>query len=217
LSIIREAVGYGVDGLNLDFVRHPPFFGYEAVLTDGFERLYGIDPKTLPEDDPRWFDFRAGIMTDFVRNCRDILDEAGADLRLSVRIDADGWCKQACDVPRWIREGWVDILVVTRHGLGGFEIDLEPFVEMCRGTDCRLFFGEEHTTAGHDLTPEEDKRLARGEKLDVVNEALTPAQYRNRTQRWVHEGAVGVHVFNAPLTPAVYAAIRGANEPNEHE
>lgn len=217
LDIIREAVGYGVDGLNLDFVRHPPFFGYEEILTEGFERIYGIDPKSIQEEDPRWFDYRAAIMTDFVRNCRRVLDEAGTDLRLSARIDADGWYKQGCDVSRWVREGLLDILVVTQHRLGGFEIDLTPFVEMCRGTDCRLFFGEEHITSGHDLTPEEDKRLARGEKLDLKRGHLSTDDYRERTRRWIREGADGIEVFNAPLTPSVYEAIHGARMPNEDE
>lgn len=210
LSIIKEAVSYGVDGLNLDFVRHPPFFGYEPVLAEPFEKIYGIDPKTLPEDDPRWFDFRAPIMTDFVRNCRKTLDEAGSGKGLSVRVDADEWYGQALDVPRWIREGMVDIFVVTQHGLGGFAIDLKPFVEMCEGSECRIFFGEEHSTAGHDLTPEEDKRLARGEKLELEQGNLSLEEYRSRARKWVEEGADGVHLFNAPLSPEVYGAISGA-------
>ena len=36
-----------LDGLNLDFVRHPPFFGYYDPLVEGFEKDYGQSPLNL--------------------------------------------------------------------------------------------------------------------------------------------------------------------------
>ena len=213
LNIIKEALAFHPDGLNLDFNRNPPFFGYESGLIHEFKKRFGdIDPKTLSESDPRWFDLRASYMTSFVKGCRKALDATGPGKRLSVRIDADKWYVYACDVPRWIKEGLVDIVIPTKRGYGGFDIDLAPFLQMCRGTQCQIFFGEEAGLSGHDLTPEEDKARARGEKVSSGSSALNAAQFRERALRWKDNGADGVHLFNVPLKPAIYAAIHNATK-----
>jgi len=90
------------------------------------------------------------------------------------------------------------MLIVSEHGLGGFEFGLQPFVEMLEGTDCTLLFGEEATTSGHDLTPEEDKRLARGEKVERERGSLSKVDHCRRALRWYAHGADGVHIFNGP-------------------
>ena len=53
-SIVEELVSLGVDGVELDFFRHPAFFRREEAFTNRY------------------------LMTDFIRRCRVSLDAAGA-------------------------------------------------------------------------------------------------------------------------------------------
>ena len=43
LAVIKEGLSYGPDGLNLDFLRHPPFVGFDQPLVDAFKEKYGLD------------------------------------------------------------------------------------------------------------------------------------------------------------------------------
>jgi len=200
LDILAEAAQRDIMGINLDYLRHPPFFGFEKLLVEGFKARYGVNP---PGKNPElWWRYRAEFMTDFVRKLRAQTDEAakrlGHPIRISARVDHNDYLKQGLDIETWIKEGLIDILIVSEHGLGGFEFDLAPFRKMCAGTTCKLFFGEETITAGHDLTPEEDRRLARGEKLKLERGSLSTRQFAERALRWYSEGADGIHIFNGP-------------------
>lgn len=201
LDVLSETMQYDIKGVNLDFLRHPPFFGFEPVLVEGFQAEHGVEPPG-PEPE-KWWRYRAQFMTRFVRELRQRLDEAeqqlGHPLRISARVDHDDYLQQGLDIETWIDEGLLDMLIVSEHGqLGGFEFSLQPFVEMLEGSDCTLLFGEEATTSGHDLTPEEDKRLARGEKLELQRGSLSKTDHCRRALRWYARGADGVHIFNGP-------------------
>lgn len=207
LAILREATERDIDGINLDYLRHPPFFGYETPLVQGFQAKYGTDPRDLPTDDPRWLQFRADIMTEFVRSVRALLDDAGKRkgrrLGLSARVDWREYRQWGCDIERWMKEGLVDYLVIAQHSLGGYEFDLAPFVAMAKGTGCAILFGEEAITTGHDLTPEEDKAIAEGRMKPPQRGHLSLEDYCARARRWYAAGAHGVHLFNDPDNLAV--------------
>jgi hypothetical protein len=91
LSILREVVQQDIDGINLDFQRHPNFFGAEEPMVSAFKARYGIEAAGIALDDPRWTPLRYEHMTMFVREVRALLDDAGKakmkHLGLSVRID----------------------------------------------------------------------------------------------------------------------------------
>ena len=199
LRFLRELAAHDIDGINMDFLRHPDFLGYDEPLLAEFQRRYGQDPRALPADDPRWLDLRAEVMTDFVRSVRKLLDEAGARkgrrLGLSARVDWREYRQWGCDIARWMKEGLLDYLVLAQHTLGGYEFDLRPFVRMARGTGCAIYFGEEACVSGHDLTPEEDQAAAAGKAPPPVD-TLTLQQYVSRARRWYQMGADGVHLFN---------------------
>jgi hypothetical protein len=200
LSILREAAARDIDGINLDYLRHPDFFGYEEPMVKAFRDAYGEDPRELPADDPRWIALRCEIMTGFVRSVRALLDEAGRAkgrrLGLSARVDWRQHKQWGCDIERWMKEGLVDYVVLAQHSLGGYEFDLAPFVTMARGTGCAVLFGEEATTSGHDLTPEEDRAIAEGTMKPPQRGHLQLRDYCDRARRWYAQGADGVHVFN---------------------
>ncbi len=200
LGILREAAERDIDGINLDFLRHPDFFGYEVPMVQAFENRYGIDPRTVPATDPRWLRLRAEIMTGFVRDVRRVLDEAGRRkgrrLGLSVRIDWREYRTWGCDLAVWLEEGLLEYAVVAQRSLGGYEFDLKPFVALARGTGCAILFGEEATVSGHDLTAHEDKLIAEGKMKAPARDTMTLARYQERAARWYAAGADGVHLFN---------------------
>jgi hypothetical protein len=200
LGIIREAAERDIAGINLDFLRHPDFFGYEEPLVRAFQARHGLDPRTLPAADPRWLALRAEIMTGFVREVRQVLDAAGVRrgrrLGLSARVDWKAHRGWGCDVETWIREGLLDYLVVAQRSLGGYEFELAPFVAMARGTGCAVLFGEEAILTGNDLTAQEDKLVAAGKMAPPQRGMLSLDQYQKRAARWYAAGADGVHLFN---------------------
>lgn len=200
LGILREAVARDIDGINLDFLRHPPFFGFEEPLAKAFRERYSVDPMTVAVDDSRWQPLRAGIMTGFLREARRLLDDEGQrkhrHLGLSARVDWKEYRALGCDIESWLKEGLIDYLVVAEHSLGGYEIDLAPFVRMAQGSGCAILFGEEAILSGHDRTAAEDKLIAEGKLAPPKRHQLTLEQYQARAARWYAAGADGVHLFN---------------------
>ena len=200
LRILREVAERDIDGINLDFLRHPAFFGYEEPLIKAFKEKFGQDPRELKADDARWLQLRADVMTEFVRSVRAMLDDAGKrkgrHLGLSARVDWREYRAWGCDIERWLKDGLLDYLVLAQHTLGGYEFDLAPFVKMAKGTGCAVYFGEEAITTGHDLTAQEDKLIAAGKMKPPPRGSLSLDQYRARAAKWYAAGADGVHLFN---------------------
>jgi hypothetical protein len=202
LALLRDAATRAIDGINLDFLRHPPFFGFEEPMVAAFREKHGVDPRPLPATDPRWGPVRAEFMTAFLRDTRQLLDAAGAKhgrrLGLSARIDHREYAVLGCDLATWLKEGLLDYLVVGQRTLGGYEFDLAPFVQLAReaGTGCAVLFGEEGIVSGHDLTAAEDKLIKAGKMAAPQRDSLSLAQYQQRATRWYAAGADGIHLFN---------------------
>lgn len=204
IALAREVLRPDVDGISLDFLRTPPFVGYDPPLVDSFRASTGKDPRELPEDDRDWLRHRFGPMSDYVRAVRDL---AGSRV-VSARVDHRFALEQGLDVETWLREGWIDTLILAEQALGGYEFDLAPFVAIReRAGRGRILFGEEAVCTGHDLTPEEDRALAQGKKVDVSRRTLSLREYLERALRWYSQGADGVHIFNDPHNYEVLASI----------
>lgn len=200
LSILREVVQQDIDGINLDFQRHPVFFGFEKPMTDAFKARYGIEADGISQDDPRWVPLRYAIMSGFVRDVRRLLDEAGRakgrHLGLSVRVDWKKYPTWGCDITTWLKEGLLDYLVIGQHGLGGYDFDITPFVKMAAGSGCAVLFGEEAILSGHDRTAEEDRLIAAGKMKPAPRSLLTREHYEKRAASLRAAGAQGIHLFN---------------------
>lgn len=202
LAVLREAATRDIDGIALDFLRHPPFFGLEEPMVAAFREKHGVDPRPLPVTDPRWGPIRAGCMTAFLRDTRALLDAAGAKhgrrLGLSVRIDHREYAVLGCDLATWLNEGLLDYLVVGQRTLGGYTFDLAPFVKLARAarTGCAVLFGEEGIVSGHDRTAAEDKLIAAGKMAAPERASLSLEHYQTRAARWYAAGADGIHLFN---------------------
>jgi len=111
-------VKYDFDGIEIDFLRGPPFF------------LPGQEVKN------------AHILTDFLWTVRKMLDaEAkarGRRIELAARVDET---LEAChldgfDVQTWVKDGLVDILIM---GSGTIEVDVAAFRQLVAGTPVRIY------------------------------------------------------------------------------
>ena len=111
---------FDVDGIELDYFRHPAFFRIEEACSNRY------------------------LMTDFVRRIRRRLDEVGETrgrhLDLLVRVPPTLYDARriGLDVETWISEGLVDI-VAAGGGFLPFEQPIREFVEVAEGTDCLIF------------------------------------------------------------------------------
>lgn len=119
LAVIKEIFQkYDFDGLEIDFMRGPPFF------------IPGQEPQNAP------------ILTQFLRRVRQHLNhrgqERGRPIELAARVDENlGACYlDGFDVATWLREGLIDILIL---GSGVIDIEVEEFRELAEGTRVLIY------------------------------------------------------------------------------
>ena len=121
LEIITETFDrFDVDGVEMDFMRHPAFFRTE----EAYQSRY--------------------LMTDLIsqvrRRMNEVSAERGKPLRLAVRVPptiADS-TRIGLDVSKWIAQGLVDIVVVG-GGFIPFETPVNEFVEAARSTEVQVY------------------------------------------------------------------------------
>lgn len=154
LARLRATAKNEPDGCGFFFNRDPGLVLFEPAAMDGFAERHGVDPLSLPERDPRLLDWRAEILTGFLRRARATLDEVAAERGCprikSVAVvlgDAAANRLYSFDVARWVREGLVDVLCPypwtdypDRWLAQGFvEMDIPWFANLVAGTACRLY------------------------------------------------------------------------------
>jgi hypothetical protein len=89
-AICVEMVRKGVDGLMFDLLRHPPLAGYEPPLVDGYQKLHGIDPRSISKTDTasyaQWTSYRARhSFTQFVIELKEELAQLGLSVPICIR------------------------------------------------------------------------------------------------------------------------------------
>ena len=116
LSLLRETLEYGIDGIVLYFHRFHPFVAFEQPVIDAFQARFGEDPRQLAPDDPRWITHSAGYVTEFVRQARALANEYGRSLGVTFWAAPTGYdptreydpIRYSCDVKTWIKDGLAD-------------------------------------------------------------------------------------------------------------
>ena len=170
LAVLSEILEYGADGLCLLYNRRPPLVEYEQPVVDGFMREYGKDPRQLDDADPVWLRYRARVLTEFMREVRELVDGAaaaqGREIAVSaVVLDTEASnLYNALDLKAWIDEGLVDTLIpyTSEPNLNSTVTgwadasDAEYFVSLTRGTKCGLALN----LMPRDLTAEQYRTLA---------------------------------------------------------
>ena len=140
VEVVKELLSrYPVAGIHLDFIRYPgPGYGKSEPLAGEFQRLWGLDPRLLPErlsaeavtawlegtQPPAdrvlttaalfWNEFRAGQVTRLVREVRQAVDQSGAPgtiLSAAVFPEASAaYLENGQEWQAWAAEGLVDAL-----------------------------------------------------------------------------------------------------------
>ena len=165
LALVEEYLfDHDFDGIELDWMRTPPHFkpGFEAA---------GIP-----------------ILNDFMRQVRMIADEAekrhGHQVSVYVRvpISPDNCRRNGMDVPRWVREKWVDHVTVTCYY---FVTDFDPPLELWR-----MLLGNEVS-------------LAAGLDINVLQYPGVSLKFRNTetiingfASSFFYRGADSLYLFN---------------------
>jgi len=174
LSIITDiAARFEVDGVELDFMRNPFFFGPDRVAAG------------------------RPLMTAFVREVRGVLDEAGGrqgrHLGMAVRCPTAlaGCDAIGLDVETWVRDGLLDVLIPSPTRTNKFETDLRPLAAVSRGTRCQVLAGVDTVMPNH--TWEQTRALQDEDRLPDPEGTESDADYRVlKESRHNREGKRGV-------------------------
>ena len=163
---VKEICGlYDWDGVELDWQRHgfhlPDDYGYRLryVLTD-LQRAIRAMTNELAERRGRSF-YLAARVSGTLEMCRKI----------------------GYDVPTWVEEGLVDILVPAASSGTDPLIDIASFKALTRGTDIAVYGGLYGGPDGPHVGPEDELT-----KRDMVLSGIA--------SRFYAAGADGIHVFN---------------------
>ncbi len=134
---------YDVDALQLDYIRYPDYgyyddWGYFSAAYDKFTAKHGFAPEFDPDAEwwEDWCNIRAGYVTDFVGQVRELVDRVRPSLLLSADAAMDSSTAPYCmyqDVLTWIRNGWLDIVHPMTYGLGAPEAYCAPYIEAAAG------------------------------------------------------------------------------------
>jgi len=127
IDILVEAASYGLQGLNLGFLRHPPILMFHPALVKSYRQKYGVlpprDPKrpdqrfinTLPPadwDHTRWYQHRADFMTLFGQELRTALKAKRlGHVKISIWVRPNHCLFDGIDLPAWLEQGLCDEVV----------------------------------------------------------------------------------------------------------
>ena len=141
VDVLREALQFGGDGVNIIFVRGVPYILWEQPFCRLFQERFGQDARAVPEDDPRITDLRVELMTRFMAEVRAMLDQEAARRGDGRRLEISAFVlaneadnrKYGIDVRGWVEKGLLDE-VSPYLGAGGgtaSDYDLGFFADAC--------------------------------------------------------------------------------------
>jgi hypothetical protein len=174
-NVLAEALKRGADGLNITFVRGYPCVRYEEPVLARFKAKYGTDARKLPDTDPRLRLVWAEFLSEWLREIRTLLDEAGPsplaerrELSVIVGPDLDWNMRFGFDVYAWAREGLVDAVLPYPYVEDG-KVNVAEFAAAIEGTKVRLL-----------------------PSLGTFAQNVTIAEYRRRAHAYYSGGATGL-------------------------
>lgn len=153
IEVYREVLQRDPDGVGFLFHRGLPTILWEEPFCRRFIKTFGEDPRTLAEDDPRVFQMRAEIMSDFIRKIRSLLDETAKQqgklnrrLKLAVTTFATHADNErfGLDVESWIEEDLIDQIGIAwfayyTSGLKTKSGDTAYYARITEGTNVKVF------------------------------------------------------------------------------
>ncbi len=156
-----------VSGVELDFNRYPDLFGSEAA---------GLSTAT--------------ILTDFLRELRTALPGK----QIAVRVPY--YPVAVIDLPTWIADGLIDILIPSTIGHEDFFRNIDEFADLVEGTNVKLYGGIIGTLSGHEITKIEEELQKRGIPVTSGFNYVSKQQYLLRAHQFYEAGYDGIYIFN---------------------
>ena len=154
VSLFREMAQHPIDGVCPLYNRRLPLVEYEPPLVEGFMREFGADPRELDERDPTWLAYRSRVLTQFMRELRQAMDEVSREqgrakpIAVSAVVEGTEAANAffGCDLKTWAQEGLVDTLIPyvsdweTRGDVAPWADarELDYFLDAVDGTSCVL-------------------------------------------------------------------------------
>ena len=147
ISAFKEQLRYNIDGINLAFWRGVPLMLYEKPLLQAFQRATGRDPRRLPPNHPRWLQFRADAVSDYIRRLCGELQAENARLGFGRLVFSAGVLAHrkanlfyGLDIERWIRDGLVNVVIPYQESrrVPPDEMDVDYYADLKRRTGCTL-------------------------------------------------------------------------------
>jgi len=180
LAIFREVIErYDVAGATLNFLREP----------------YCV---SSPESN-------AGLLTDFVRQCRQVLDEVlgGKGIESPILGVLLPWDIEFCralgvEADRWITEGLLDYVSPSEGWVTHFNMDIRPWVSAAQGTGCKVYpaivglIAHIRDSAIDFCLPREYQK--QGDRDGTAK--IMPEHVRGLAHRFYGDGADGLSSFN---------------------
>ena len=196
VDILVEAAGLGPDGLTIGCCRQPPMAGYNPAMVAEYQRIAGVDPRTLDYTDgepfQRWLRWRCRGLTELLRELRgELRGQPGGGVPVAARVPCEGLffnIAEGMDVERWVAEGLVDELQLDplhdafAHG----SQDIRPYIELCREHGVRVLGGVNGSTG----------------VLDIGGVAGSPAAAVRRAIGLISAGVDGIEIYESEIFAA---------------
>lgn len=176
MSLIRElCVGYDIDGLELDFMRHGPYFRSDSPLTA---------------------EQREGIMAEFVKTARAVLDagaKPGQQRWLSVRVPfrMDQYEQMGINLQRFVQSG-VDMVNLSCDYRTEQQCDLAKICRELPGIPVFLEFTHTTQTVSIPVKKNDGKQI----EQRSAHRIITAEQIYTLANLAYQRGAQGVSAFN---------------------
>jgi len=145
LEHFRETVELGADGVCLVFTKGWPLLLFEKPVADEFKQQTGKDIRSVKPDDPDLLRVRTDILTQFVRDIRRTVTEAGGGRKVEIvaLVLATTAINRhyAMDCEAWCSEGLVETLVPFPFGMTAVPTpigDIKEWLSVVKGTQTRL-------------------------------------------------------------------------------
>ncbi|RDW20673.1 glycoside hydrolase family 10 protein [Oceanobacillus chungangensis] len=139
---------YDIDGLQLDYIRYPDYdMGYETSSIDPFIAEYGVDPRTLTEDDEAWMDW-AMYRQSFVNTMVYEIFESAREINPKIERSASVWPQydlgpiEKMQNPKdWIDKGYLDALFPMSYNIDKTDTvrDLNNTIDIVKDNAYQIF------------------------------------------------------------------------------
>ena len=148
ISFFEKAASLGADGVVIIYPRKGPYLIYEPPLVEGYKKRFGVDPREIDERNERWLRYRAGFMTQYMREVREAMNKVGEKLGKRLQVSAiinqtqEDDLFMALDPETWVKQGLVDNLIPLFYPSTTVDShirEIRHLARITRGSPCKVY------------------------------------------------------------------------------